>query len=196
MNTETGYYDEIWNDLEYVKGKEQVFRDLDSYLTTPPKRILDIGCGYAHISEMFQKKYGTELYLLDGDVSESPKTANRKAKYGPTEEFVFYVPVSELKQHWDSKGLTYTFVDANKIFIPDDVKFDLVYSWISCGFHYPVSTYKELILKHTTEDSIVIMDFRRKSLGQQLKDFDIVHRLNGDEIQKKYRLHIKFKETQ
>lgn len=194
MDTETGYYAEKWNDPGYIQGKEKVFQELDAYLKEPPKRILDIGCGYAHISEMFQKKYGSELYLLDGDVDESPKNAFRKAKYGSTEEFVFYVPISRLKQHWDRKGMSYNFVDANRISIPDDVKFDLVYSWISCGFHYPAATYKDLITKHTDENSVIVMDFRRKSLDQQMKDFDIVARLNGDEIQKKYRLHIKFKE--
>ena len=48
---------------------------LEQYLPRPPKRILDIGCGYAHISDMFQKKYGTELYLLDGDISGNAEHA-------------------------------------------------------------------------------------------------------------------------
>jgi SAM-dependent methyltransferase len=192
--TESLYYLDTWNDPAYVSGKQDVFSILEDYLPSPPKRILDIGCGYAHISDMFQKKYGTELWLLDGDISENKEQANRIAKYGSADSFAFYVPVSDLKQEWDSKGMAYIFVDANDIQIPQDIKFDLVYSWISCGFHYPVSTYKKLIQKHTTADSIIIMDFRRKSLDEQLKDFDIVQRLNGDDIQKKYRLHITFKD--
>jgi hypothetical protein len=143
---------------------------------------------------MFQKKYGTELYLLDGDISGNPAQADRAAKYGTAEDFMFYVSTDDLKKEWDRKGMRYTFLDAKATDIPNDVKFDLVYSWISCGFHYPVSTYKTLIQKHTTAQSTVIMDFRRKSLNEQIKDFDIVQRLDGDAVQKKYKLHIQFKD--
>jgi SAM-dependent methyltransferase len=183
-----------WKDPAYIKSKQDVFYNLENYLSSPPKRILDIGCGNAYISEMFQKKYGTELYLLDGDFSSNLKSAKRIAKYGAVEDFMFYSDVDDLKKEWDSKGIVYTFVDANDIKIPSDVTFDLVYSWLSCGFHYPVSIYKDLIKKHTTDDSVIVMDFRRKTLDEQLKDFDIVHRLNGTELQKQYQLHIKLKD--
>jgi hypothetical protein len=143
---------------------------------------------------MFQKKYGTELYLLDGDISYNTAHATRAGKYGAAEDFMFYVPTDDLKKEWDRQGMQYTFVDANNIDIPEDVKFDFVCSWISCGFHYPVSTYKKLIQKHTTAQSTIIMDFRRKTLNEQMKDFDIVQRLNGDVVQKKYKLHIQFKD--
>jgi SAM-dependent methyltransferase len=183
-----------WKDPAYIKDKQDLFYDLENYLLSPPKRILDIGCGNAYISEMFQKKYGTEIYLLDGDFSSNSKSAKRIAKYGSVEDFMFYSTVDDLKKEWDNKGLIYTFVDANNIKIPNDITFDLVYSWLSCGFHYPVSIYKDLIKKHTTEDSVIIMDFRRKSLDEQLKDFEIIHRLDRTEVQKKYRLHIKLKD--
>jgi SAM-dependent methyltransferase len=192
--SDTLYYLDTWNDPEYVKSKQGVFTMLEHYLPNPPKRILDIGCGYAHISEMFQKKYGTELYLLDGDFSKNSQQATRVAKYGATENFMFYVSTDDLKKEWDRKGMTYTFIDANNIDISNDVEFDLVYSWISCGFHYPVSTYKKLIQKHTTAHSTIIMDFRRKSLNEQMKDFDIVQRLDGEAVRKKYKLHIQFKD--
>jgi hypothetical protein len=143
---------------------------------------------------MFQKKYGTELYLLDGDISGNTTQADRATKYGAAEDFMFYVSTDDLKKEWDRKGMRYTFLDANNTDIPNDVEFDLVYSWISCGFHYPVSTYKTLIQKHTTAQSTIIMDFRRISLNEQMKDFDIVQRLDGDTVRKKYKLHIQFKD--
>ena len=185
---------DFWNDPAYVKAKQAVFAMLERYLPSPPKRILDIGCGYAHISDMFQKKYGTELYLLDGDISGNAEQVTRAAKYGAAEDFMFYVSTDDLKKEWDRKDMSYTFLDANNIDIPNDVEFDLVYSWISCGFHYPVSTYKKLIQKHTTAQSTIIMDFRRKTLNEQMKDFEIVQRLDGDTVQKKYKLHIQFKD--
>lgn len=184
---------ERWTSPEYTAHIEEIFNQLDQYLKTPPKRILDIGCGFAGVSERFQKKYGTELYLLEGDFSSNTETATRKGKYGSKETFKFYMPVSLLKEHWDSRGIKYTFVDANNIDVPEDIKFDFVSSWISCGYHYPVNTYRDFIKKHVTEDSVIVMDFRRKSLGEQMVDFDIVHSLTPEDGSKKSRLHIKFK---
>ncbi len=185
--------DAKWNSSTYIGSSLEIFKEVDSYLKTPPKRILDIGCGFAHISRAFQQKYGTELWLLDGDFNNNPQTANRKAKYGAANDFQFYMPISMLREHLDQTGTVYNFVDANNINIPEDIKFDFVCSWLSCGFHYPAATYKDLILKHTTDESTIIMDFRRKSLDQQFKDIDVVQRLNGEGVRKKYRMHIKFK---
>lgn len=191
---DTEYYLRHWLAPDYVKDTETVFNIVDQYLSQPPKRILDIGCGYANVSNLFQKKYGCELYLLEGDFSNNRPDASRKAKYGPAEDFLFYSPVSKLKEQWDRQGMTYTFVDANNIQIDPDVKFDLVYSWISCGFHYPVATYKDLILKHTDPDAVIIMDFRRKLISheQQLAGFEVIQRIEGDDVGKKNKLHIRF----
>lgn len=186
---DTGYHIDYWVTPEYMQACENIFNMIDAYLPEPPKRILDIGCGFAYVSELFQKKYGCELYLLDGDVSSTPD-ATRKGKFGEVSSFQFYLPVERLQEHWTSKGIKYTFVDANDISIADDVQFDLVYSWISCGFHYPLSTYKELIKKHTDANSKIIMDFRRKALSSQMKDMNIVFRLEGNDTTKKQKLHI------
>ena len=184
--------DEKWNSDDYIQSVERCFEIVDNYLVTPPKRILDIGCGFAGVSELFQKKYGTELWLLEGDL-ESTKDRNRKAKYGQIDDFKFYLPLTTLFEEWDKKQLKYTFVDANNINIPDSVKFDLVYSWLSCGYHYPIETYKKLILKHTDEKSKVLMDFRRKTISLQEKDFDIIKVLEGDNTSKRQKLDINLK---
>jgi SAM-dependent methyltransferase len=186
---DTLYYAQAWKEQGYVRNKDTLFQLIDNYLETPPKRLLDIGCGYARVSQLFQQKYGTELWLLDGDFSRT-ETISRAAKYGAVEDFKFYVPIHTLKQHWDQQGMRYTFVDANKIDIAADLQFDLVTSWISCGFHYPYQTYHQLILDHTHSDSTVIMDFRRKAVAQQQQDFTIVNMLRGDATSKKQTLHL------
>jgi SAM-dependent methyltransferase len=192
MDELTAFYAPKWSDPEYIQGKRQVFEMVDQYLDSPPRRILDIGCGYAHVSQFFQEKYGTELWLLDGDRSLNTEQHTRKAKYGPVEDFQFYAPVSQLRAHWDSQGMQYTFVDAQQPEIDPTVKFDLVYSWISCGFHYPITVYQDLITDHTSSDSVIIMDFRRKSLAAQSQHFSTVNRLRGTDQGKKQTLHIRF----
>lgn len=188
----TAFYAPKWTDPEYIQGKRQTFEIVDQYLTAPPQRILDIGSGYAHVSEFFQKKYGTELWLLDGDRSLNTEQHTRKAKYGPVDDFQFYAPVQQLKDHWDSQGMRYQFVDAHSPQIDPTVKFDLIYSWISCGFHYPVSVYKDLIQRHSTDRTVIIMDFRRKTLAEQSHCFRVVDQLRGSDQSKKLTLRIQF----
>jgi SAM-dependent methyltransferase len=188
----TAFYAPKWTDPEYIQGKRETFELVDQYLTEPPQRILDIGCGYAHVSGFFQKKYGTELWLLDGDRSLNTDQHTRKAKYGPVDDFQFYAPVQQLREHWDSQQMQYTFVDASAPQIDPLVKFDLIYSWISCGFHYPVTVYRDLIVRHSDERTVVIMDFRRKTLSEQQQHFTVLDTLRGSLDSKKITLHIRF----
>jgi SAM-dependent methyltransferase len=146
MTVNTQYYKEHWLGENYIKATEDIFAQVDAYLGQGPKRILDIGCGYANVSRKFQEKYGSELWLLDGDMATNPETSKRVNKFGPVDDFQFYTAVDDLKTQWDRQGMQYTFVDANNINIPEDVKFDFVCSWISCGFHYPGRT-RQLLVK-------------------------------------------------
>ena len=183
------HYIDKWKKDKHITVKHNQFEWLDSYLDKPPRTLLDIGCGHAHIARFFQEKYGTELYLLDGDVSTT-LDRSRTARFGSVDDFSFYSTVNELKTVWDSWGMNYHFVDANDPCIPSDVRFDLITSWVSCGFHYPYDTYHDLIVRHTDPGSVVIMDFRRKSIPKQMGNFDIVEVLRGDASSKKNTLRI------
>jgi hypothetical protein len=182
-------YQHTWVKPQYIATKIETFNLLESYLTQPPKRILDIGCGFAKVSELFQKKYGTELYLMEGDMNKS--SGKRIGKFGTIDNFQWYLPVERMKQEWDANGMTYTHVDGNNISIPEDVKFDVIYSWLSCGFHYPAKTYRDLILKHSMPDTVVIMDFRSGTMDQQIDDFETISILRS--IPKSDTRHIRFK---
>ena len=76
------FYPYTWIKPKYQQSAQDCFNEIDSYLGFhPPKRILDIGCGYAYVSEQFQKKYGTELWLLEGDF-QTTIDRPRKATWG------------------------------------------------------------------------------------------------------------------
>jgi SAM-dependent methyltransferase len=187
-------YQNSWSKPGYIEGKQKLFERIDAYIGRAPQRILDIGCGFAKTSELFQKKYGSELYLLESDIGNSP--GKRIGKWGTAESFQWYLPIERLKQAWDDQGMTYTLVDGANLQVPADVKFDLVYSWLSCGFHYPVSTYRDFIKQHTTPDSIIIMDFRGNLTSQQRadlqsQDYEVIKVIESSD--KKRTLHIKFK---
>jgi SAM-dependent methyltransferase len=155
----------LWHSDGYQANKQSGFNALDAYLETPPKRILDIGCGLAWESREFNNKYNTELWLLDGDVSSNQNKNPEKSNHGKWHDnpntLLFYHSLDFLDQQLKSASVSnYHLVDVNNIVIPEDVKFDVITSWLSCGFHYPVSTYKDLILKHSHENTVIAMDLR------------------------------------
>ena len=173
-NLEDRWFNSEWQTDEYKKNKIISFELLDSFLTVPPTNILDIGCGLAFESEMFQSKYNSNLYLLDGDF-ESSISASRDRKYGTADSMAFYTKIDSLKNSFNERNLKYNFVDANNIQLPSDLKFDLVYSNVSCGYHYPLSTYFELLDAHVTEDSILIFDINSSRLEEQTKNiFNVI----------------------
>ncbi len=186
-------YQNVWQKSKYIAIKQRLFEKVDAYVGRPTKCILDIGCGFAKTSELFQKKYGCDLYLLESDIGKSSGT--RIGKWGSADNFQWYLPISRLEQAWQEQGMSYNLVDGSDPKIPSDVKFDLVYSWLSCGFHYPVSTYKTLIQKHTHKDSIIIVDFRNNLTASQIaqsdqKQYRIIKVL--EETNKKRTCHIEF----
>jgi trans-aconitate methyltransferase len=167
VNLENRWINSEWQSDEYKKNKGISFDLIDSFLTEAPCNILDIGCGMAFESEMFQSKYNSNLYLLDGDF-ESSINATRDRKFGTADSMAFYTKIDSLKSSFDKRNLKYNFVDANNIQLPPDLKFDLVYSNVSCGYHYPLSTYLELLKMHTTEDSILIFDINSSRINEQI----------------------------
>jgi SAM-dependent methyltransferase len=183
-----GWLDPALN-KDYLLIKETNFNIIESYIKILPNSILDIGCGLAKESELFQKKYNSKLYLLDGDFEDTLNN-NREINYGEVSNFKFYSKINDLKKSFDERKMQYNFVNANNINIEDAIKFDLVYSIVSCGFHYPAITYKNLILKHTTDNSVIIMDLRKISLNEQLSDIKIINVL--EESKKSIKAHIKF----
>jgi len=193
INLENRWINSEWQTDEYKKNKTISFELLDSFLTTPPTNILDIGCGLAFESEMFQSKYNSNLYLLDGDF-ESSISASRDRKYGTADSMAFYTKIDSLKNSFVQRKLKYNFVDANNVQLPLDLKFDLVYSNVSCGYHYPLTTYLELLKMHTTKNSVLIFDINSSRLEEQITDiFTVVESkpYPGQKKIMKYRLQIK-----
>jgi SAM-dependent methyltransferase len=187
-----------WSDPAYQQIKKNNFELLDQYLNKPPSQILDIGCGLAWESRMFNKKYGTELWLLDGDSSKNndkPLSAKDINWHETADDFLFYHTFDVLNLELKKLGTeNYKLIDCNNIDIPVDIKFDVITSWLSAGFHYPVSTYKELILKHSHENTKIIIDVRTHVKTKQLflePGIEVVNVLQ--ERRKASTIEIKFK---
>jgi len=172
--TDHEYFKE-WLKPEHVAQKAEYFKILDQHCEPTPHSILDIGCGLAFESRAFNKKYGTELYLLDGDFNSNTTGNLRRKDFGPKGNMMYYTGLDSLRKFFDSQGTTnYTMVDAHNINIPLDKKFDLICSWLSCGFHYAVDDYRDLILRHSHPRTRIIVDIRKYTVNTALKTIDIV----------------------
>lgn len=180
-----------WRTPEYKEHKIKTFNLIDNYIKRSPNTILDIGCGWAFESEMFQKKYKSRLFLLDGDYHSNTVNQVRHGFWGATEDMKFYTNVNYLINSFEERNLKYIFLDANNLTLDRKVNFDLIYSFLSCGFHYPANTYKDFIRKYSNEDSIIIMDIWKQSFDEQIKHFDIIKII--DEGINNYTIHLKFK---
>lgn len=156
-----------WLSTDYQKLKQQDINFvLDYFKKDPPKSVLDIGCGLAWESRALQKAYGTELWLLDGDADSNPQ-GKKVGWRGDAENMAFYHKLDHLDKVLKETGLSdYNLIDCNNINIPKEIKFDLIYSGISCGFHYEANTYRSLIEKHSHTNTKIIFDLRKKVLYQ------------------------------
>lgn len=153
-----------WSTPEYQAEKKKNFEVITAYLKSKPTNLLDIGCGLAWESRMFGNQFNTELWLIDGDANNNKdKDSNSKETnyHESANSFLFYHTLELLDTELKNLNTpNYHLIDCNVLNIPNDIKFDVITSWLSCGFHYPVSTYRDLILKHSHKDTKVIVDLR------------------------------------
>jgi hypothetical protein len=183
---DSALWDRKWSGQKYIDKRRLNFETVDAYLNQPIGRLLDIGCGFAYESRWFNEKYGTELWLLDGDANTN-NTKPESASYGNwntnSSELKFYHTFDFLNTKLTELGTqNYRLIDANNINIPGDIKFDVITSWLSCGHHYPVKTYIDLMRKHLHANTRIVLDIRTKGAAQALigvEGFEIVNKISN-----------------
>jgi SAM-dependent methyltransferase len=144
-----------WEDEKYKKIKQEHFIKIDEYLNSPIKNILDIGCGIAHESIQFNKKYKTALTLLDSNT-----TTGKTNGYNNANSFGFYNSLDDLKAYFSKLELQNIQLHDIKDYQSNE-KFDVICSYLSCGFHYPLDTYFDLIKKHMHKNTRLIFSLRK-----------------------------------
>lgn len=182
-----------WQTPEYISKKEKSFEILDDYLeelSYAPQSILDIGCGLAFETELFQKKYNSDIFLLDDDFDNNDDLQSRDVFFGPADTLKFYSNLTDLFKSYKERNLRYNFIYAKNPIIDDRVKFDLIYSNRSYGFHYPVETYIDLIQKHSHSRTIIVLDLWKKTYDEQIKKCNLVKILEDGE--QHFKVHITF----
>ena len=140
------------------------------YLPANPSNILDIGWGVAGIDVMFHKHYialnsDPHFYLLDKSI------INSKVYYGIEKEAAYYNSLDIAKRLLMANGVKESHIHTQEVTeapLFPGMKFDLVISLISWGFHYPISAYLDYTYGALTSGGTLIVDVRKGTEGEAL----------------------------
>jgi len=160
----------------FQQDMENEYQEIKNFLPTKADHILDIGSGIAGIDIFLSRHYNhqIDIHLLD-------KTAVDKT----------------IHYYFEERGSFYNSLDLAKQFlmdnqVPEDkihlhevnndnscfaLKYDLIISLISWGFHYPLSTYLTQVKSSLAEGGVLIIDIRKDSTGLEVlrRNFNKVH---------------------
>jgi SAM-dependent methyltransferase len=167
---------QTWRSAEYTDLKQQEIDRVCEYLDQdPPHRVLEIGCGLAQDSVQMQKRWGSHTWLIDVNSDELDHERRHK-DYGPTDTMQAYHSLGELdlaiqQQH---PGFRYTLWNGRDL-PPTDLRFDLVYSNRSMGFHYPVSAYRDYIQAHSHPRTRMIVQLRHNISDSAIRVLHTIH---------------------
>ena len=121
---------------QYSAELERTFEQIRSVVDTPPRRVLDIGCGMAGIDVLIGRKWPEcELHLFDKDGVSPVINAGYHAS---SDDFSHYHSFYHALDLLDANDVQ------NTVWIHDKLppfEYDLVISLLSWGFHYPLTTY-------------------------------------------------------
>ncbi len=128
-----------------------------------PKRIADIGCGYAFFDLFAAQDLKADVVLIDLEVNEH-------RHFGFQSEGAAYSSLAVARKILEDNGIS-----AKKITTlnprdtaPETVKpVDLAVSFLSCGFHYPVDLYLPFLDRALKPGGSAILDLREATAEAQ-----------------------------
>lgn len=144
----------------------RTYESIRDYIPNDCSRVLDIGCGLGGIDLMVYNHYNgnVEINLLDYSKVDD------KIHYGYQNTGSIYNSLELSKEFLVING-----VDESKIRIHNAEnefpigRFDVILSILSCGFHYPISTYLSYV--QGCLDGVAIFDIRKDTDQiEELKD--------------------------
>jgi SAM-dependent methyltransferase len=136
---------------------EPLLRDL------APKRVADIGCGYAFFDLFVARDLGADVVLIDLEDNEHRHFGfqTEGAAYSSLARAAELLRANKVKA---SQISTLNPRDA----APEEVApVDLVVSFLSCGFHYPVDSYLPFLDRALTPGGAAIFDLREATAAAQ-----------------------------
>ena len=124
----------------------------------PPRKIADIGCGYALFDLFLAQDFGSDLVLIDLE-------QNDRRHFGFQDEGAAYSNLSVAREFLTANGLhdeTIQTINPETADLTAIHDLDYAFSFISCGFHYPWQTYQSFFETSLRNGGSVILDIRRR----------------------------------
>jgi SAM-dependent methyltransferase len=153
---------------------------IKNYLPGVVNNSLDIGCGLGLIDIAFFNHYNGKinLHFLDKTNVIDENISVR----GFNKEYIFYNSMDSTKDTLVSNGVKedsiFTYeVNNDNIEKLNQNKYDLIVSLLSCGWHYSLETYVDLIKNTLTPEGILILDIRHDTgqLDYAKEHFELLH---------------------
>lgn len=130
-----------------------------------PKRIADIGCGYGFFDLFAARSLNADIVLIDLE-------QNEHRHFGFNDEGAAYSSLKTARQLLTANQVpaqSVNCINPNDT-APEDIEpVDLIVSFLSCGFHYPVDSYLPMIDKALTIGGAAIFDLREKTADVQIE---------------------------
>lgn len=144
-----------------ILGEYRAMRD--TLLALGPRRVADIGCGYALLDLFLYRDCAPDLVLIDIE-------ANEGRHFGFAEEGAAYTSLAVARAFLTANGVPddrIATVNPTRDDLGALPAVDLAMSIASCGFHYPVGTYMDFFRGSVTPGGTVLLDLRRSTFAAQ-----------------------------
>ncbi len=154
------------NRAQILDGVMEVARRECSYFTDAtdplrPRRVADIGCGYALADLVLYRRYGCDLVLIDIETSD-------KRHFGFAGEGAGYASLDKARRFLEANGVPpekITTINPNRQDLSEVPPVDLAISLASCGFHYPAETYAAFFRDQVSPGGAIVLDIRKGTGG-------------------------------
>lgn len=147
---------------ELIRGEFEDLRGLMQRLA--PARVADIGCGYAIFDFFAYHALGCDLLLIDIEETEH-------RHFGFEEEGAGYSSLSRATEFLVANGVPADRIrtwNPKREEMPEGPPIDIAFSFLSCGFHYPVDMYLPFFRYAVQPRGAIVLDLRGKVAGQTL----------------------------
>ena len=154
--------------LEY-----QALRPL--FQAKPPRKIADIGCGYGLFDLFLARDYGCKLCLINLE-------SNERRHFGFDDEGAAYSSLAQTRALLVANGVPDGDIDTRNPETDDlsDIRgLDYAFSFISCGFHYPWTTYRSFFQEALQPGGQVILDVRSQTIATVLHEVSEIGMMRG-----------------
>ena len=142
----------------YLKMSKSEYKAIRAYIERPNK-ILELGCGLGRMSIFLNHKLtGYNPHFILADVSK--ESSNTKYGWNPKGSYYNDLELTAdfAKQHGLDNFVTFDLLSDDLSSLKD---VDLVMSFLSVGFHYPIDQYLKTLLDITSNNCTMIFGVRK-----------------------------------